>query len=209
MIIDPITAVPDQISKSVTGQKIAIRSLENADESLFSSSSATSMLKEGSTQLSEPKVKDDARDLEEDPEVRLTMRSRASPEAEERSRSMSPPLRSQPSLPAGFSSIMARRQITRALPLRTAFPTHIPAIRPTHITFDSVMVDAVPETPSLLSPRAAEFTTTPFHRTAAGDLAGSSFYEQALLSRNSAERDPRSPPAKGEAPITRSIDDML
>ncbi|MCJ1398181.1 hypothetical protein MMC11_001378 [Xylographa trunciseda] len=209
MIIDPITAVPDNISKSMTSQEMTQRSLKNADESLFSASFATSMLKEDSDHLCEPRVKDDTRDLEEDPEIRLTIRSRASPEAEERSRSMSPPLRSQPSLPAGFSTIMSRRQITRALPLRTVFPAHVPAIRPTHIGFDSVMVDAVPETPSLLSPRAAEFTTTPFHRTAAGDLAGSSFYEQALLSPNSVERDPRSPPAKGEAPITRSIDDML
>ncbi|MCJ1387689.1 hypothetical protein MMC18_000532 [Xylographa bjoerkii] len=208
MIIDPITAVPDYISTSTTEQKPVQRSLENTDISLFSPSFASSM-NETSDHFPEARIIDQAPDLEPAPAPRVTMRSRASPEAEERSRSMSPPLRSQPSLPAGFSSIMSRRQVTRALPLRAAFPAHVPAIRPSHISYDSIMVDAVPETPSLLSPRATEFTATPFHRTAAGDLAGASFYEQALLCPNPTESDPRSPPIRGEAPITRSIDDIL
>ncbi|MCJ1436779.1 hypothetical protein MMC27_006161 [Xylographa pallens] len=209
MIIDPIMAVSDDIPTPTTEQIEEQRGLENDEVSLFSPSFVSSMMKETSGHLSESRMRDQARDLEAVPPSRLTLRSRASPEAEERSRSMSPRLRSQPSLPAGFSSMMSRRQMTRALPLRTAFPAHVPAIRPTHISYDCVMVDAVPETPSLLSPRAAEFTATPFHRTVAGDLAGSSFFEQALLSPNSVERDPRSPPTRGEAPITRSIDDML
>lgn len=119
--------------------------------------------------------------------------------------SVIPPLRQKASMPAGFSSLMSRRQISRQLPLRTEFP----APQAMQIPMDSVMVDAAPESPSLLSPRAAEFTATPFHRTAAGDLAGTSFYEQSLLSPRTVERDPRSPAIKGEAPITRSIDDVL
>ncbi|MCJ1377916.1 hypothetical protein MMC17_001012 [Xylographa soralifera] len=209
MIIDAITNVSVDVPTPTTEQNEAQRSLENDEVALFSPSFASSMMKETSGHLPESRTIDQTQDLEAVSASRLTMRARASPEPEERSRSMSPPLRSQPSLPAGFSSIMSRRQITRALPLRTAFPALVPAVRPTHINYDSVMVDAVPETPSLLSPRAAEFTATPFHRTAAGDLAGSSFFEQALLSPNSVERDPRSPPTRGEAPITRSIDDML
>ena len=116
-----------------------------------------------------------------------------------------PPLRPKASMPAGFSSLMARRQIPRQLPLRTEFSPQMPL----QIPVDSVMADAVSENPSLLSPRAAEFTATPFHRTAAGDLAGTSFFEQSLLSPRAVERDPRSPAVKGEAPITRSIDDVL
>lgn len=119
--------------------------------------------------------------------------------------SIIPPLRPKASMPAGFSSLMSRRQVPRQLPLRTEFPPPIPL----QIPVDSVMVDVVPENPSLLSPRAAEFTATPFHRTAAGDLAGTSFFEQSLLSPRTVERDPRSPAIKGEAPITRSIDDVL
>lgn len=119
--------------------------------------------------------------------------------------SIIPPLRPKASMPAGFSSLMSRRQVPRQLPLRT----ELPPAKPMQMLIDSVMVDAVPESPSLLSPRAAEFTATPFHRTAAGDLAGTSFFEQALLSPRTVERDPRSPAIKGEAPITRSIDDVL
>ncbi|MCJ1307336.1 hypothetical protein MMC25_000982 [Agyrium rufum] len=42
----------------------------------------------------------------------------------------------------------------------------------------SFLVDAPPSTPGLLSPRAQEFTMSPFHRTVAGDLAGSCVFEQ-------------------------------
>lgn len=98
-------------------------------------------------------------------------------------------------LPAGFSSLAARRRIQRRIPLRQE-PRLFAAIN--YATFDNV-----PETPSLLSPRAAEFTASPFHRTAAGDLAGSSIFEQGLLSPK--DDDPRSPAQRGEAPITRNI----
>ena len=111
-------------------------------------------------------------------------------------------------LPGGFSSMSVRRQAPRPLPLRQEAP-HFINIQSTQIGLDQVMTDGVPETPSLLSPRAAEFTTSPFHRTAAGDLAGSSVFEQALMSPRIQDTDPRSPPQKGEAPITRSIDDVL
>ena len=97
--------------------------------------------------------------------------------------------------PAGFSSLAARRRVQRRIPLRQE-PRLFAAIN--YATFDNV-----PETPSLLSPRAAEFTASPFHRTVAGDLAGSSIFEQGLLSPK--DDDPRSPAQRGEAPITRNI----
>lgn len=120
-----------------------------------------------------------------------------------------------PSLPAGFSNFSGRRAAASTqLPFRRALPPQFSAaqvtahFRPEH----SVSNDQPPLTPSLLSPRAAEFTASPFHRTAAGDLAGSSVFEQALMSPKPAqdkEEDPRSPATRGEAPITRSIFDVL
>lgn len=116
-------------------------------------------------------------------------------------------LRPMPSLPAGFSSLLSRRQgplSQRQLPLRPSLPRLVPTLPP------SLAADLdVPPTPSLLSPRAAEFTASPFHRTVAGDLAGSSVFEQGLMSPKTLENDPRSPHQKGEAPITRSIFDMI
>lgn len=120
-----------------------------------------------------------------------------------------------PSLPAGFSSFSNRRAAAPAqLPFRIASP---PRFSPAQVTAHfrpehSISNDEPPPTPSLLSPRAAEFTASPFHRTAAGDLAGSSVFEQALISPKplqDKEQDPRSPATKGEAPITRSIFDVL
>ena len=116
-------------------------------------------------------------------------------------------LRQMPSLPAGFSSLLSRRQgplSQRQLPLRPSLPRLVPA-QPPPLALDP----DVPPTPSLLSPRAAEFTLSPFHRTVAGDLAGSSVFEQGLTSPKIPENDPRSPHQKGEAPITRSIFDMI
>ncbi|KAL8933331.1 MAG: hypothetical protein Q9216_006415 [Gyalolechia sp. 2 TL-2023] len=112
-----------------------------------------------------------------------------------------PPPRSSPKpLPGGFSSIPTRKQAPQPLLFRQV-PT---------VEVDRNVVDDVPKTPSILSPRAAEFTASPFHRTAAGDLAGSSIFEQTLVSlKSSQSEDPRSPVQKGEAPITRSIFDVL
>lgn len=112
-------------------------------------------------------------------------------------------------LPGGFSS-MAFNPVTRQLPFRHDFSTGAAlSTRPIHISLDHIMTDTVPETPSILSPRAAEFTASPFHRTVAGDLAGSSVFEQNLLSPATSDHDPRSPPTRGEVPITRNIDSLI
>ena len=119
------------------------------------------------------------------------------------------------SLPAGFSSLATRRAAAPAqLPFRQASaPRFSPAEVTAYFRPEATMSnDEPPPTPSLLSPRAAEFTASPFHRTAAGDLAGSSVFEQALMSPKPVQdkaEDPRSPATRGEAPITRSIFDML
>ena len=118
-----------------------------------------------------------------------------------------PPLRPQPSLPAGFSSLLSRRQNLQTLPIRQG-PTLFTAQQITQ-TFHPVPPNELPPTPSILSPRAAEFTASPFHRTAAGDLAGSSVFEQGLMSPRTVQEDPRSPHQVGEAPITRNIFDMM
>ena len=119
------------------------------------------------------------------------------------------PSTSSPPLPAGFSSLLRRRQGAlglRNLPLRQGgSPPQLTMVHPSPRAIDP----DVPQTPSLLSPRAAEFTASPFHRTAAGDLAGSSVFEQSLMSPGAKEEDPRSPHQVGEAPITRSIFDMI
>lgn len=110
-----------------------------------------------------------------------------------------------PTLPAGFSSLLSRRQ--GPLPLRQfPFQKTLPQLVSPQLPQRALDPD-VPSTPSLLSPRAAEFTASPFHRTLAGDLAGSSHFEQGLMSPTG--EDPRSPAHKGEAPITRSIFDMI
>ncbi|MCJ1231979.1 hypothetical protein MMC12_008660 [Toensbergia leucococca] len=121
----------------------------------------------------------------------------------------------EPSLPppsltltGGFNGLSGRRQAPRKLPLREDAPY---SIRPqlARVGLHHIMSPDMPQTPSLLSPRAAEFTASPFHRTAAGDLAGSSVFEQARISPKAKEDDPRSPAPMGEAPITRSIFDMF
>lgn len=114
-----------------------------------------------------------------------------------------------PTLPAGFSSLLSRRQGplgSRQLPLRQG--QSLPQLTTAQPSPRAIDPD-VPQTPSLLSPRAAEFTASPFHRTSAGDLAGSSVFEQGLMSPGAKEEDPRSPHQIGEAPITRSIFDMI
>ena len=118
---------------------------------------------------------------------------------------------SSPSLPAGFSSLLIRRQKSRqnmqSVPLRQAMLRFAPP----QIAQSSNLAlhDDVPPMPSLLSPRAAEFTASPFHRTVAGDLAGSSVFEQGLMSPRAVDEDPRSPPQVVKAPITRNIFDMI
>ena len=111
-------------------------------------------------------------------------------------------------LPIGFSSLLARRQAPQKLPFRQELPRFVAeSIQPKAL--NHMANDDVPPTPSLLSPRAAEFTASPFHRTSAGDLAGSSVFEQGLMSPKAVDEDPRSPHTRSEAPITRSIFDMI
>ncbi|KAL8787926.1 MAG: hypothetical protein Q9213_001953 [Squamulea squamosa] len=110
------------------------------------------------------------------------------------------PTGSPKALPGGFGSIATRKQVPRPLPFR-----QLPQVE-----IDRSVVDDVPKTPSLLSPRAAEFTASPFPRTAAGDLAGSSLFEQTIISQKPLhDEDPRSPVQKGEAPITRKIFEVI
>ena len=119
-----------------------------------------------------------------------------------------PPIPPIPTLPAGFSSLSARRAKS-SLHLRGEASN---SLRPklSLISLNNPALENLPPTPSLLSPRAAEFTASPFHRTTAGDLAGSSLFEQqALMSPRAVEEDPRSPAVGGGAPITRSIFDVL
>ncbi|KAL8948355.1 MAG: hypothetical protein Q9222_005451 [Ikaeria aurantiellina] len=111
-----------------------------------------------------------------------------------------PPADPPKGLPGGFSSIPTRKHVPRPLPFR-----QLPQVE-----VNRTVVDEVPKTPSLLSPRAAEFTASPFHRTAAGDLAGSSVFEQGLASPKVAQgEDPRSPVQKGDALVSRNIFDVL
>ena len=114
-----------------------------------------------------------------------------------------------PTLPLGFSSLLSRRQGPlglRKLPIHQGqSPPQLAMTQPSPRAIDP----DVPQTPSLLSPRAAEMTASPFHRTSAGDLAGSSVFEQGFMSPGAMEEDPRSPHQFGKAPITRSIFDMI
>lgn len=116
--------------------------------------------------------------------------------------------------PAGFNSLSSRRQGQPKLSLRPdifAFTGRPPPPPSPPLGFDHPMVDRVPASLAIMSPRAAEFTASPFHRTAAGDLAGSSVFEQGLMSPKSRSEDPRSPAAtqRGNASLMRNIFDVL
>jgi len=154
-----------------------------------------------STPLSLPR----AMDMDTDEAISPTTTSPPAKKTEKAPQSTLPA--PSPTLPAGFSSLLNRRQAPLGLgrlPLRQPeLPRLAPVLPPQ--SFDP---DVLP-TPSLLSPRAAEFTASPFHRTVAGDLAGSSVFEQGFMSPRATEEDPRSPHQKGEAEVTRSIFDMI
>ncbi|MCJ1236436.1 hypothetical protein MMC14_004417 [Varicellaria rhodocarpa] len=122
-----------------------------------------------------------------------------------------------PLLPGGFSSMSLRRAASAAATAPKELPSRVDpqakaesinSVSPFHIPMDHIMTDAVPLTPSILSPRAAEFTASPFHRTVAGDLAGSSVFEQGTIITRAVEKDPRSPPT-GDEKFVRSIDEMI
>lgn len=108
----------------------------------------------------------------------------------------------------GFGSLSSRRQGPQKLSLRQDTPGFA-SRRPPRIGFDHPMIDRVPPSPSIMSPRAVEFTASPFHRTVAGDLAGSSIFEQGLMSPKPRRDDPRSPAQRGDASITRTIFGVL
>lgn len=110
--------------------------------------------------------------------------------------------------PPGFGGLSSRRQGPQKLSLRQD-PPGFAGRRPPRTGFDHPMVDRVPPSPSIMSPRAAEFTASPFHRTVAGDLAGSSIFEQGLMSPKPRRDDPRSPAQRGDASITRNIFGVL
>ncbi|PGH17292.1 hypothetical protein AJ79_01175 [Helicocarpus griseus UAMH5409] len=96
---------------------------------------------------------------------------------------------------------------------RARYDTNIPSHRTlsrTSVQMDLVMQD-VPATPSLFSPRAAEFWATPFSRTVAGDLAFRDPIEPAssVPGLGTLAQDPRSPPQRREPVIMRNIDEFL
>ena len=148
------------------------------------------------------------RDMDIDADDRL----QATPEWQPAGTSEDIKLATKPSisdLPIGFSSLITRRQGTQLLPIRQE-PARYAAPQVTTTRNSNTLTHTEePPTPSLLSPRATEFTASPFHRTAAGDLAGSSVFEQGLMSPKAVDEDPRSPHQRGEAPITRNIFDMI
>ena len=112
-------------------------------------------------------------------------------------------IRPVPSLPAGFNSLFSRRPEQPSFPLSSGLSLNIPPST-------SAIASQANAGDEILSPRVAEFTATPFHRTTrsmAGDLAEPS--TGGLLSPRDHARDPRSPPAKGEVTVLRNIDDIL
>ena len=160
-------------------------------------------------------------------------------------------LRPMPSLPAGFNSSIR----TRRLLLQPSAPSPPPAVPPlprhlqngSNVPSTSSQRSHAPPSIStqlanapaaaqeghnddldsmLMSPRAAEFTASPFHchthRSSAGDLAiagptlggGGGVLDTGNDNapgpvRQKVEVDPRSPHAVGSEPIVRSIDDLL
>ena len=111
--------------------------------------------------------------------------------------------------PAGFSGLKVTQPSLGALPFRRETPSLLTQIstHPAELRVDET-ASLVPPTPSLMSPRAAEFTASPFHRTTAGDLA-TSVFDTGPMSPTIRDDDPRSPAQRGEFPITRSIFDVL
>ena len=107
----------------------------------------------------------------------------------------------------------------RPLPLRERFavqseiPPHRPRMAPASLNFSRIPAQMdlasqdVPSTPSLFSPRATEFISSPFGGTSAGEL-------HVLARTDSQQRvraaDPRSPPQPDASDaIMRHIDDYL
>lgn len=112
-----------------------------------------------------------------------------------------------------------RGLLPRPLPLREKYPSSEPLAKPinkpetrkvSHVRYPTVQMDLVmqdvPASPSILSPRAAPYICSSLSRTLAGDLAGDA---PATLEFGQPLFDPRSPPQRQELLITRSIDEVL
>ncbi|EED20133.1 protein-tyrosine phosphatase, putative [Talaromyces stipitatus ATCC 10500] len=110
----------------------------------------------------------------------------------------------------------SRGLLPRPLPLREKYPSSeslaqsnksetrkVSHVRYPTVQMDLVMQD-VPSSPSILSPRAAPFMCSSISRTLAGDLAGDG---PAAFGFGQPLFDPRSPPQRQELLITRSIDE--
>lgn len=123
-----------------------------------------------------------------------------------------PPLQKQ-------HSTNSRGLLPRPLPLREKYPSSESSAKPvnkhetrkvSHIRYPTVQMDLVmqdvPSSPSVLSPRAAPYMCSSISRTLAGDLAGDA---PATLGFGQPLFDPRSPPQRQELLITRSIDEVL
>lgn len=162
------------------------------------------------------KVENQAKDTTALPAPNLTLSPSSSSTPKART------IRPVPSLPAGFSGLLARRSPASPLAFRLggdnntnsglSLVTSLNDLSSSNNDRSSAFAppDLISPAAELLSPRAAEFTVTPFRRSAAGDLAGSTFLERGLLSPPALEADPRSPPtAIGEGPVRRNIEDVL
>lgn len=114
----------------------------------------------------------------------------------------------------------ARGLLSRPLPLREKYqkieiskqPSKKPETRKVaHVRYPTVQMDLVmqdvPSSPSILSPRAAPFMCSSLSRTLAGDLAGDG--PSTVFNFSQPSFDPRSPPQRHEVLITRSIDEVL
>lgn len=112
-----------------------------------------------------------------------------------------------------------RGLLPRPLPLREKYPSPESLVKPinkpetrkvSHVRYPTVQMDLVmqdvPSSPSILSPRAAPYMCSSLSRTLAGDLAGEA---PATVEFGEPLFDPRSPPQRQELLITRSIDEVL
>jgi tyrosine-protein phosphatase len=134
-----------------------------------------------------------------------------------------PPTNITVSLRLPTSEAPTKRSVSpRPLPLREKYQTiapsqgppenqQLPIARTSHVRYPSIHMDLVmqdvPASPLLLSPRASCFMSTTLSRTIAGDLAGDG--PSSLPGFGQPFVDPRSPPQGTEPFIMRNIDEFL